>query len=190
MHQPSFELATVSTPFEIPDARAALACQDDTLEDFRELYTRAFEDNGLRRTVAVLTRLGARFESAEDLAQAAWSRGWEYRAQLRDPKRLVSWVASIAINMFRDDAVKSRRFSPLTSPGFDPQIAPSTSVVRIDLDRILAEWPTRQRRLFDAVYVQGRSVDEVARSLGISTGAIHHRLSRIRAKLRREMTAA
>jgi len=47
-------------------------------------YAVAFE-NGYGATRRFLLSRGAGFEEADEIAQAAWVRGWEYREQLRDP---------------------------------------------------------------------------------------------------------
>ena len=47
-------------------------------------YAEAFQ-NGFGATRRFLISRGAPLEEAEEIAQAAWARGWEYCEQLRDP---------------------------------------------------------------------------------------------------------
>ncbi|HLN26757.1 MAG TPA: sigma factor, partial [Gemmataceae bacterium] len=61
-------------------------------------YAEAFE-NGYGATRRFLLSRGALVEDAEEIAQAAWVRGWEFRGQLRDPSRVSYWVNSIARNL-------------------------------------------------------------------------------------------
>src|SRR5579864_3227657 len=66
----------------------------------RNDYAEAFEA-GFPATRRFLLSRGAGLEEAEEIAQAAWARGWEYRDQLRDPALVGFWVNSIARNLFR-----------------------------------------------------------------------------------------
>src|SRR5580693_7536506 len=63
-------------------------------------YAEAFEA-GYPATRRFLLSRGAAIEEAEEIAQAAWVRGWEFREQLRDPDLVGYWVNSIARNLFR-----------------------------------------------------------------------------------------
>ena len=63
-------------------------------------YATAFQ-NGYGATRRFLLSRGAPLEDAEEIAQAAWARGWEYKDQLRDPALVGYWVNSIARNLFR-----------------------------------------------------------------------------------------
>jgi DNA-directed RNA polymerase specialized sigma24 family protein len=188
MTQPTFPHTSVF-PLENSPVPQTPGRPDNSSEDFREQYGRAFED-GFRRTVAVLRQKGARPEQAEEYAQAAWSRGWEYRVQLKDPSRVVEWVTSIALNLFWSEAPKGRRFVSLSTAGFEPSVLPSANIAAIDLERALADCPARQKNLVDAIYLHGQSVEDLMFSMRVSAGAIHHRLSRARRTLRRMLTAA
>jgi RNA polymerase sigma factor (sigma-70 family) len=188
MKQPTFKRTTDSKPLFAPTSPPKPAIQNPARHDFRERYGSAFEDGGFRRTITVLRGIGANPDLAEELAQAAWARGWERLGQLQDPGSVVEWVTSIAVRMFWDFVLKNRRISPLLTLGFEPHVAPSINLAAIDVDRAL-DCP-RQKKLVNAVYMEGQSADELAMSLGISVGAVHHRLSRARARLRRQMTAA
>jgi RNA polymerase sigma factor (sigma-70 family) len=151
-----------------------------------EAFGESFSTGGFRQTLGKLRRCGANPDLAQEIAQAAWVRGWERLDQLQDHECLVQWVTSIAIRMFWDVA-KGRRITPLLTDGFEPQVAPSVNLDVIDIGRVLDQ--PQLRNLINAVYVEGRSAAEVAVSLGISIGAVHHRLSRARAKLRRLVLA-
>ena len=61
----------------------------------REQYAVAFQ-TGYGVTRRFLISRGAPQDEAEEIAQAAWARGWEYRDQLRDPGLVGFWVNSIA----------------------------------------------------------------------------------------------
>ena len=78
---------------------------------------------------------GAALEEAEEIAQAAWARGWEYREQLRDPGLVSYWVNSIARNLYR---ARFRSAVPVPLEHVqEPSYAFDTS--SIDLRRLLEE---------------------------------------------------
>ena len=54
----------------------------------REDYALAYKD-GYSKTVRFLASTGAPMELAEEVAQAAWARGWERLSQLRHAKALL-----------------------------------------------------------------------------------------------------
>src|SRR6476659_11013230 len=79
-------------------------------------YAEAFQ-TGFGATRRFLLSRGAALDEAEEIAQAAWARGWEYREQLRDPSMVSFWVNSIARNLFR---ARFRTPPVLPLEGVDP----------------------------------------------------------------------
>ena len=67
----------------------------------REQYANAY-DSGYATTKRFLVSRGINVETAEEAAQAAWARGWEHRDKLRNPDKVLSWVNTIALNLFRN----------------------------------------------------------------------------------------
>src|SRR5271167_337555 len=100
-------------------------------------YADAFE-SGYGATRRFLLARGAPIEDAEEIAQAAWVRGWEYRNQLRDPGLVGYWVNSIARNLLR---ARFRR--PLTTPIEDLNPSYTMDLKGIDLRRLLDFCPKR-----------------------------------------------
>src|ERR1700722_16261142 len=109
----------------------------------RENFGEAFE-NGYSATRRFLLAHGAAIEDAEEIAQAAWARGWEYREQLRDPGMVGFWVNSIARNLFR-----ARFRAPMPAPleGFNPSYTMDTQT--LELARMLDRCPQRDRSLLE-----------------------------------------
>lgn len=91
----------------------------------RNDYGEAFE-SGYGATRRFLLAHGAPLEDAEEIAQAAWARGWEYRDQLRDPGMVGFWVNSIARNLYR---ARFRGPATTTIDGLNPSYS-------MDLDTI------------------------------------------------------
>jgi RNA polymerase sigma factor (sigma-70 family) len=149
----------------------------------RDDYADAFE-SGYCATRRFLLARGAPIEDAEEIAQAAWVRGWEYRNQLRDPGLVGYWVNSIARNLLR---ARFRR--PLTTPIEDLNPSYTMDLDLIELNRMLEHCPRNDRALLKRS-LEGYSAEEIARSAGITSTGIRVRLLRIRQSLRDRMAMA
>jgi DNA-directed RNA polymerase specialized sigma24 family protein len=149
----------------------------------REEYGAAYR-TGYGATRRFLLANGAPIEDAEEIAQAAWVRGWEYRKQLREPGMLGFWVNSIARNLHR-----ARFRAPLNVPldGLNPSY--SMDLDLIELARLLDRCTRRDRSLLQR-NLEGYSAEEIARDAGITSTGIRVRLLRIRQSLRDLTTAA
>jgi RNA polymerase sigma factor (sigma-70 family) len=146
-------------------------------------YAAAFE-NGYGATCRFLISRGAPRDEAEEIAQAAWVRGWEFREQLRDPGLVSYWVNSIARNLFR---ARFRRVAPVSlESAKEPAYVFDTDA--IDVRTALGRCSHRDRELFERA-MQGYSADEIARDSGVSSTGIRVRLLRARRSMRRAMTA-
>jgi DNA-directed RNA polymerase specialized sigma24 family protein len=143
----------------------------------RNQYAEAFQ-NGFPATKRFLLSRGAALEEAEEIAQAAWARGWEYRDQLRDPGLVGFWVNSIARNLFR------AKFRMKTTVPIDGVDAPYTmNLDEIDLRRLLDRCSPRDRDLLERS-LEGYSAEEIAKNEGITSTGIRVRMLRIRQSLR------
>jgi len=148
------------------------------------VYAEAFQ-NGFGATRRFLISRGAPLDEAEEIAQAAWARGWEYREQLRDPGLVSFWVNSIARNLFR---ARFRAAVPVPlESAKEPSYAFDTDT--IDLRTMLGRCSHRDRALFERT-LEGYSAEEIAQSAGISSTGIRVRLLRARQSLRQKMTPA
>jgi DNA-directed RNA polymerase specialized sigma24 family protein len=140
----------------------------------RETYGQAYQ-KGFKRTVRLLCARGASTDNAEDVAQAAWLRGWERLHQLRDEGMIVSWVNAIAMNVHRYTVHHEDRYRTLPDlcgqAGID--LAP------IDAARILTLCRPRDRVLFEQ-QMGGLTTEEIAAQQGVSTTAIRIRFLRAR----------
>lgn len=144
----------------------------------REQYSVAYND-GYVMTVRFLLSRGLPSESAEEAAQGAWAKGWEYRKHLRNPKKVVSWVNTIALNLFRNG------FRRRESPEELPEIAaePKMNARAIDVRRTLANCPSRDRRLIEMTYIEGYTSAEVGKQMDSTPVAVRVRLLRARRRL-------
>src|SRR5580658_10410164 len=143
----------------------------------RNEYGEAYK-TGYGATRRFLLAHGAPMEDAEEISQAAWVRGWEYREQLREPGMLGFWVNSIARNLYR-----ARFRGPLNVPldGLNPSY--SMDLDLIELGRLLDRCTRRDRSLLQR-NLAGYSAEEIAREAGITSTGIRVRLLRIRQALK------
>ena len=150
----------------------------------RNEYADAFQ-KGYSATRRFLLSRGAALDEAEEIAQAAWVRGWEYRDQLRDPSMVNFWVNSIARNLFR-----ARFRTPPVMPleGIDPSYCMSLEE-QIEVRRMLERCPPRDRALLEKS-LEGYSAEEIAKDEGISSTGIRVRMLRIRQGIRAQIAFA
>ncbi len=143
-------------------------------------YAKAFE-TGFPATRRFLLSRGAAVEEAEEIAQAAWARGWEFRDQLRDPGLVGFWVNSIARNLFRA-RFRARVFMQMD--GVEAQY--TMNLEEVELHRLLERCSGRDRRLLERS-LEGYSAEEIAQVEGITSTGIRVRLLRIRQSLRHRL---
>jgi RNA polymerase sigma-70 factor, ECF subfamily len=146
-----------------------------------ERFAAAYE-NGRGKTINFLKSRGFTEQMAEEAAQAAWARGWERKAQLRDPRKSIPWVNSIALNLGRTLCRRAARLQELTEV---PVPAGSDVLAAVDVRQKLRECPPRERELLEKRYLEERELSELAREEGCTNQAMRIRLYRARQILRR-----
>src|ERR1700689_4269779 len=144
-------------------------------------YADAFA-TGYGATRRFLLARGAPLEEAEEIAQAAWVRGWEFREQLRDPGLVGFWVNSIARNLFR-----ARFRAPIQTEIEDGNAVYTLDIDAIEVGRLLDRCPQRDRELLEQS-LEGYSAEEIALSEGITSTGIRVRMLRIRQMLRDKLS--
>jgi RNA polymerase sigma-70 factor (ECF subfamily) len=156
-------------------------CNDLTLT--QEQYAAGYS-RGFALTKRFLGARGVGPDTAEEAAQAAWSRAWERRAQLRDPKRLQPWVNTIALNLFRNGC-RQRETSELP---LDIPVRPLTSPRAIDLLRVLEKCKPEDREMLHKHYLAGYTSRELAAEGNGTASGVRVRLLRLRRRLQTAMT--
>ena len=121
-----------------------------------EAYAKAFTA-GYGATRRFLLSRGAPIEDAEEIAQAAWVRGWEYKDQLRDPHLVGFWVNSMARNLFR-----ARFRGPVAVPIENANPSYSMELDSIEIKRLLDGCSERDRALLERS-LEGYSAEEMAK---------------------------
>jgi len=144
---------------------------------FGEAYRAGFE-----RTVRFLTSRGASRDGALEAAQAAWARGWERLSQLRNEEMILTWVNSIALNVYRGVARRQALIQPL------PELHSKFKIdlYAIDVDRVLTFCRPCERNLLEQQML-GVTTEEIARDHGVTETAIRIRMMRARRSVRSQL---
>lgn len=137
---------------------------------------------GFDRTVRFLLSRGAAVDGAVEAAQAAWVRGWERLHQLRDEKMLLTWINTIALNLYRGLLRKQKAIVPLRECHSEFEI----DLTPIDVETILKLCRRRERVLLE-LQIRGTTAEELAGLGGVSKTAMRIRLMRARRSVRERM---
>jgi RNA polymerase sigma-70 factor (ECF subfamily) len=150
-----------------------------------EYFSNAYK-KGFHLTVRFLLSRGVSQEAALDTAQAAWTRGWERREQLRHPSLVLTWTNTIALNIYRTMLRRERQTEPLT----EVEASTSLNFAAMDVERILKECKPNDRIVLEAHYLDGYKATEIAQLRGCSETAVRIRLLRARRKLQCNLISA
>ncbi|HEX5094734.1 MAG TPA: sigma-70 family RNA polymerase sigma factor, partial [Acidimicrobiia bacterium] len=119
----------------------------------------------------------------EDLAAEALARTYARWGRVRTMDYREAWVARIATNL-AIDAARKKKVDLAAAVEADPS---DGTVLRIALVDALARLPRRQREAVALRYLCDLSVDDVAHSLGVSTGTVKTSVHRALEKLRNDL---
>lgn len=140
-------------------------------------------DRGFLTTLRFLRSLGANEDIAEEIAQAAWTRGWQYRTQLTNPLLAGAWVNTIARNLYWNVRSLQQRFQEL-----EDYAVPSNFVSSLEAADMMGSCSELESRLLTMFYIEGYTTMEIAERVGLCPATVRVRLMRIRRSLR-ERTA-
>ncbi len=139
-------------------------------------------------------RLTDNRQDAEDLVQDTYLRAFRAWTDLRRPKRVEPWIATICLNLARSGyRTRARRPSevPLEDwmvaqrPGMDPESRAIQRIEREELYSAMHELPDQQRVAITLVDLSGLSTFEAAEAMGTPRGTVLSRLHRGRRTLAR-----
>jgi RNA polymerase sigma-70 factor (ECF subfamily) len=147
--------------------------------DFEGLFRAHYE-----RLVRALTLVAGDRELAADAVQEAFVKAhlpWRRVARYDDP---IGWVRRVAINKLRDEHRRDRRKRRAVER-LAGQAEETSEIPPPDrLDELLGTLPTQQRASVALFYVDGASVAEIARALGVAEGTVKSNLHDARRRLR------
>ena len=186
---------------ELALARACAAGENSAWEIFltrfrEKLYLSALriarEDSAARELADTLyadlygtsTREGQRVSKLASYTGRGSLEGWlrtvlaqEYVNRYRRTKRLVS------LDEESEEGVQFRAPDPEPVSAADSRLARAT-------DHVLAELPAEERMILSAYYLDGRTLAEIARMLGVHESTISRKLDKLAKSLRKQIVAA
>jgi RNA polymerase sigma-70 factor (ECF subfamily) len=123
-------------------------------------------------------------EDAEDLTQQTFLRAWEALPGFRGDSSLSTWLHSIAYREYTHWLRSRREFVPL-----DEIVDMPDEQANQNLEAVLLRWAIyrldpEHREVFVLYYVQGFSVNEIAKIIGVPAGTVKSRLFFARQKLK------
>jgi DNA-directed RNA polymerase specialized sigma24 family protein len=151
----------------------------------RKEYGLAYK-NGRRQTENFLLSRGLREDEAQEKAQAAWAKGWERRFQLKDKRKTLSWINTIALNLYRSNFRRDSRREPMR----DFPIGPGISFAAFDLERIFKQCRQSEQEILELRYLAGYDTRDLAARYGCTQTAVRVKLLRARRSLRSKYKAA
>ena len=147
-----------------------------TRKEFANAYRAGFSS-----TVRFLLSTGVPSDRADEIAQAGWARGWERRQQLAEPRRIVSWVNTISLNLFRKRLRRQRETEELP----DVQARSRVNVTHIDVRKGLDRCTPEVRDLLESYYVKGFTSTELGQKKKCTAEAVRVRVLRAKRRLAR-----
>lgn len=150
---------------------------NETSHKFETEYAKGFPN-----TVNFLKHRGLRHEEAEEVAQAAWARGWERLHQLVDTNLIRPWVNSIAWRL----VLSTRRRKPQTELPevvVDEASLRQTVQVSIEVRQALELCSPQDRGLLEDRFLKGDSFEEIGERTGLTAVCIRVRIHRTRTML-------
>ncbi len=168
------------------------ACQQGDREAFRALYD-AYKDS----VYSIALHFSGNSVVARDIAQEVFLRLYMSIKNFRQDASFETWLFRIVANACSDERRKGSRWVPLSPEMARRQPAPGPSqderiwqqqkaaAVRAAVASLKAKWklPILLR------YLQGLSYEQMAETLGCSTGAVASRLNRAHKLLARKLAA-
>jgi len=184
---------TVATENEMDDSHIIREVLAGRRDQFQELVNRYAD----KVYGVAWSRLGDR-HLAEEVVQETFIQGFQQLHRLKDTDKFLPWISSIARNKainfgmrFRNELQRRERWALEHAPADSSQAsdADRDPVTKETLRETLASLNGSQRECLTLFYLQGKSVEEASKSLGITTGNFKTRLHRARAALRTKLEA-
>jgi len=166
------------SPLHLSDAQLVRRWQDGDAAAFAE---------AARRYARSMGAVAYAVQMVDDIVQESFSRAASGIGEMRQAERLGPYLTGIARNVARDSLRrKSRNGREHDVPHLDrrtPSLRAGQNELAERLRRALEELPDDQREIFSLKYQTRQSYTEIARTLGMSEGAVAQKLLRVRRKL-------
>lgn len=145
-----------------------------------ERRARACTDPLFRVCYAILPERADR----DDAIQEALIKAWRKRGTLRDGAGFEAWLMCIAINECRN-VLRRKKRTPTAV--LDEMIPANDSIPDLALHDALRNLDVGLRMPVVLHYIEGYTLQETARLLGIPLGTINHRLKRAKSILKEQL---
>ncbi len=144
------------------------------------------------RLFSVALRILRDSDAASDALQTALVQIWRDLPSLRDPDRFDAWSFRVVLNCSRAHRRRVRQILPVLELMPDDAVvgdAQATIATRDELERAFRVLTHDQRTVLVLLYYQGLSIDDIAGTLGVSTGTVKSRLHYARQAMRAAIEA-
>ena len=121
---------------------------------------------------------------AEDAVQDGLIRAWRKLSQLTRPEAFGSWLGRIVVRV----CLRRARSSPMRVTSLEESMVPPSNPApeaALDVGRLLASLPPRQRAVMHLTVVEGLTDSEIAPLLGITSSSVRAHRHRARLGLER-----
>ncbi len=151
-------------------------------EEFRAFYERMDE-----RALRTARRLVGNRSVAEDIAAEALARAFARWKQVRSHPNPDAWLMRVVGNLAIDHMRRDRSAQHPPREGAAADRPDDDAVLRVDLAQAVHRLSKRQQEVVVMRYLIDLSEEDVASSLGMSTGSVKTHLSRASGHLREHM---
>jgi len=179
---PNVEAPALSPILETSDV--ALAARGDA-RAFARLY-----DEHKGRVFALARRMTGH-EQAGELTQDVFVRAWQKLGTFRGEAKFSTWLHRLAVNLILSRraswATERARFLDADDTLEGLAARPSGRELGLDFEKAIDKLPDGARTVFVLHDVEGWKHDEIARTLGVTSGTTKAQLHRARMLLRRTL---
>jgi RNA polymerase sigma-70 factor, ECF subfamily len=191
---PSIQMPKEPDYAAMPDEALVAAAQNENTAAFEELVAR-HRDKIYARAFSMMRNE----DSAIDLSQEAWVKGWQRLRQFQGEASFVTWMTRIVINLCLDQLRKQKRLRadsieqmeeelggverqmPIITP--NPTEGLEQQELRQRIDRALAQLSYEHRTVLILHEFEELEYKEIARKMECSIGTVMSRLFYARRKM-------
>ena len=149
---------------------------------------RAFYERLQPRAVGAARRLVGSSAAAEDLAAEAFARAYSRWPAVQKHPNPDAWLLRVVGNLAIDHVRREARRPEVRAEGGRRDPAAEDATLRIDLAKAINRLSNRQQEVVVMRYLIDLTEEDVAVSLGMSTGSVKTHLHRATTKLRDELS--
>ena len=130
---------------------------------------------------------------ADDAVQSAWSIAWRKLRSVRDPDRVKPWLLTVAANEARQALRRQHHRAVVeidVATGDPAGPDPAGLAGELDLERAIRHLSAEDRQLLALRYAAGLDSARIGQLTGRPAATVRWRLTRVLARLRKELSDA